>query len=69
MNSSLDHSEIDELSKTEDDFESLWIEIKNNEKKNIICGCTYICMTATNEVFLMGDFNIDLLQYDSSYYL
>ena len=40
VNSSLDHSEIDELSKTDDDFKSLWIEAKNN-KNNIICGCIY----------------------------
>ena len=84
VNSNLDHSKIDELSKTEGDFESLWMEIKNNEKKNIICGCIYrhtntdsvqfieyiestLSKTDCNklEVFLMGDFNIDLLQYDS----
>ena len=85
VNSSLDHSKIDELSKTEDDFESLWIEIKNNKKKNIICGCIYrhpntysvrfieyIESTFSNidcnknEVSLIGDFNINLMQYDSS---
>ena len=41
VNSDLDHYKIDKLSKTEDDFESLWIEIKNREKKSIICGCIY----------------------------
>ena len=85
VNSNLDHSKIDELSKTEDDFESLRIEIKNNKKKNIICGCIYrhpntnsvqfieyIESTLSKidrnkyEVFLMGDFNIDLLKYDSN---
>ena len=60
----------------------LWIEIKNDKKKNIICGCIYrhpntdsvryikftFSKTDCNkcEVFLMVDFNIDLLQYDSN---
>ena len=33
VNSNLDHSKTDELSKTEDDFESLWIEIKGSRRK------------------------------------
>ena len=85
VNSRLDHSKIDELSKKEDDFESLWIEIKNNKKKNIICGCIYkhpntdsvkfikyiestLSKTDCNkyDVFLMGDFSIDLLEYESN---
>ena len=41
MNSGLDHSKIDEFSKTDGDFEPQWTEIKNDKKKNIICGCIY----------------------------
>ena len=41
VNNKLDHFRKDDLSIIEDDFESLWIEIKNNEGKNIMCGCIY----------------------------
>ena len=41
VNNKLDHSRKDALSVIEDDFESLWIQIKNNKGKNIMCGCIY----------------------------
>ena len=37
----LDNFRKDDLSVIEDDFESLWIQIKNNKGKNIMCGCIY----------------------------
>ena len=41
VNNKLDHFRKDDLSVIEDDFESLWIQIKNNKGKNIMCGCIY----------------------------
>ena len=37
VNNELNHSRLEEFSVTEKDFESLWIEISNQKKKNIIC--------------------------------
>ena len=66
------------------DFESTWVEIKNSNSKNIICGCIYrhprqdvtkfldhldstLCKLSkeNKELYLCGDFNIDLLKIDS----
>ena len=86
VNNKLDHFRKDDLSVIEDDFESLWIEIKNNKGKNIMCGgCIYrhpnrdpnkffkyIENTLSkidknkHQIFIMGDYNIDLLQYEHS---
>ena len=41
VNNKLDHFMKDDLSVIEDDSESLWIEIKSNKGKNIMCGCIY----------------------------
>ena len=41
VNNKLSHFRKDDLSVIEVDFESLWIEIKNNKGKNIMCGCIY----------------------------
>ena len=64
--------------------ESIFIEIKNNSKKNIVIGCIYrhhspiseFCTTYLDNLLkkitkskkmcaLLGDFNIDLIKYDS----
>ena len=85
VNNKLDHFRKDDLSVIEDDFESLWIEIKNNKGKNIMCGCIYrhpnrdpdnffeyientLSKIDNNkyQIFIMGDYNIDLLQYEHS---
>ena len=66
------------------DFKSVWIEIKNNNSKNIICGCLYqhprydlsqflrylekclkIIAKENKEVYICGDYNIDLLKTES----
>ena len=66
------------------DFVSIWIEIKNKNSKNIICGCLYrhpchdlseflqylekclkIIAKENKEVYICGDFNIDLLQIET----
>ena len=84
VNNRLDHLERIGLGKLDDDFESIWIEIKNKKGKNFLCGCLYrhpntdtakfmeyIESTLTKidknkyAVFLIGDFNIDLLKYES----
>ena len=80
----LDHSRIDDMCTTSNEFEVLWIEIKNRKGKNCLCGCAYRHPNTDSnnfleylektfakinknkyDIFLMGDFNIDLLQYDS----
>ena len=81
----LDHFRKVDLSVIEDDFESLWIEIKSNKGKNIMCGCIYrhpnrnsnnfleyientLSKIDNNkyQIFIMGDYNIDLLQYEQN---
>ena len=67
------------------EFETVWIEIKNQKSKNIIIGCIYRHPHKNNleefnlhmkhilyklneenkEVYISGDFNIDLLKYES----
>ena len=73
----------DDLSISNVDFESVWIEIENSKSKNILCCCVYrhpsSAITKFNDhleetlhkvekenklVFIMGDFNIDLLIYE-----
>ena len=77
------HHEIRwDLSVLDDDFESLWVEIKTGHKsKNILCCCTYRHPNtdvgkfiehpesvlskydkSTKIIFIMGDFNINLLE-------
>ena len=70
-----------------EEFESIWVEMKNKRGKNFLCGSIYrhpntdishvieymeATLSKINKnkcnVFLMGDFNIDLLQYDSHSY-
>ena len=87
VNNKLDHFERKDLSILHQDFESIWVEMKNKRGKNFLCGCIYRhpntdishfieYMEATlfkinknkHNVFLMGDFNIDSLQYESHSY-
>ena len=75
-----------DLNITNDDYESIWIEIKNEKSRNIIIGSIYrhACINNDNfnnflkyvefslnnltkenkEIYLCGDFNIDLLKKD-----
>ena len=39
VNNKRDHFRKDDLSVSDDDFESLWIKIKSNKGTNIMCGC------------------------------
>ena len=74
----------DDLSSLEDEFETLWFEIKNTKDKNILCCCAYrhpntdvkkfndyidqIMQKISKEnklLFIMGDFNVNLLNYES----
>ena len=85
VNNKLDHFKRDDLTILHEDFESIWIEIKNKKGKNFLCGCIYrhpntdisnfhdhieslLKRLDKNKynVFIMGDFNIDLLQYESN---
>ena len=82
VKSNLDHFVKDDLSSLKDEFETLWIEIKNTKDKNILCCCAYrhpntnvkkfndhidqIMISKENKLlFLMGDFNVTLLNYES----
>ena len=31
----------DDISTCEDEFETIWIEIKNSKSQNVLCGCAY----------------------------
>ena len=74
-----------DLNTQTEDFESIWVEIKNPSNKNIVCGCVYRhprqnisefleYMDATlnkltdenKEIYICGDFNIDLLKTESN---
>ena len=53
-------------------FECLWVEIRNEKHKNIVCGCLYRHPNTDiddfreyiSKCYLSDDFNIDLLKYD-----
>ena len=80
----LQHMMRDDISTCEDEFETIWIEIKNSKSQNVLCGCAYRYpntnvdkfndyINQTMEkiskenklIFLIGDFNINLLNYES----
>ena len=84
VNDKLDHISKDNLNIIDDDFEAVWIEIKNKKSKNIVFGCVYrhpnrdptkffeyleSTFAQLNKekqsIFIMGDFNFDLLQYET----
>ena len=83
IRTNLDYIIRDDLSIVEDEFETLWVEIKNNKFQNVLCCCAYRhpntdvekfincmdkIMTKTVKenklVFCMGDFNVNLLNYN-----
>ena len=41
VSSNLDHHMRDDLSIIENNFETVWIEIKNHKSKNFLCYCIY----------------------------
>ena len=74
-----------DLKAQNEDYESVWVEIKNKFSKNIVIGCIYrrprynfkefMCylenclmkLTRENkEIYLRGDFNIDLLKIENN---
>ena len=80
----LQHMIRDDISTCEDEFETIWIEIKNSKSQNVLCGYAYRhpntnvdkfndYINQTMEkiskenklIFLIGDFNINLLNYES----
>ena len=84
VNSAFDSFEREDLKIQNVNFESTWVEIKNKNSKNIICGCVYRhprndmddfllymenvlkqCQEENKELYICGDFNIDLLKIDS----
>ena len=77
--------ERNDLNLVDTSFEALWVEIKIDKGKNIVCGCfyrhpssdvddfkNYISKTLIKinkekkECYLSGDYNIDLLKYDTN---
>ena len=86
IKNSLNHCEQSDLNYICDEFEAIWIEIKNVEAENIVCSCIYRHPSSDpkrlreyldtvfskieheNKVgYIMGDFNINLLDYDKHY--
>ena len=84
VKSNLDHFARDDLSILEDEFEMIWIEIKNTKGQNVLYCCTYrhpdtdikkfnnyidnIMQKISKEnklLSIMGDFNVNLLNYES----
>ena len=84
VNEIYDSSERLDLKVENDNFQSVWLEIKNKSSKNIICGCVYRnprndmddfllymdnvlkkCQDENKELYICGDFNIDLLKIES----
>ena len=77
---SYDAFERSDLKKQNDSLESTWIEIKNKNNKIILCGCIYrhpkynlsefinyletTLASENKELYLCGDFNIDLVKLD-----
>ena len=83
VKSNIDADNRPDLSIENNDFESVWIEIKNTKSKNIVCGCIYrhprvdfeeflkylekclrVLSKEGKDVYISGDFNIDLLKLD-----
>ena len=82
VNSHLDHIIRDDLSTIDDNYETLWVEIKNYKSKNFLSYCVYRHPSTDMSSFIdhidltlqsskgkqdctMGDFNINLLKYQS----
>ena len=84
VNTEFDTFERTDLKIQNDNFQSVWLEIKNSGSKNIICGCIYrhprydvsnfltymetILKKVTDEnkeLYICGDFNIDILKIES----
>ena len=83
LRSNLDYIIRDNLSIVEDEFETLWVEIKNNKFQNVLRCCAYRDPNTDVEKFInymdrimtkivkenklgfcMGDFNVNLLNYN-----
>ena len=81
---SLNAFKRDDLSITDDEFETVWVQIFNTKNKNILCCCAYrhpssnpvrfkehlestlSRLTRENKnIFLMGDFNVNLLNHEN----
>ena len=77
--------EREDLNSSSESYEGVWIEIKRDKSKNIVCACTYRhpgtdssefteylnknirrINKENKECYILGDFNIDLLKYDSN---
>ena len=84
-NKKFNNIERKDLKALNEDYESVWVEIKNKFSKNIVTGCIYrhprynfkefICylencltkLTKENkEIYLCGDFNIELMKIDNN---
>ena len=83
VKSNLDYIIRDDLNVLENEFETIWVEIKNKKSQNVLCCCAYrhpnteidkfnkyinrVMANISKEnklVFCMGDFNVNLLNYN-----
>ena len=83
VKSNLDYIIRDDLNVLENEFETVWVEIKNKKSQNVLCCCAYrhsnteidkfnkyinrVMAKISKEnklVFCMGDFNVNLLNYN-----
>ena len=85
VNNKFNIIERKDLNTRHDDYESVWVEIKQKFSKNVVTGCIYrhprynfkefLCylenclskLTKENkEIYICGDFNIDLLKIENN---
>ena len=83
VNDNFNNLERTDLKIQDNLFQAVWIEIKNKNSKNIVCGCIYRhpqynmdefliylenilkkLSIENKEIYICGDFNIDLLKLD-----
>ena len=84
LRNNLDYIVREDLNALENEFETIWVEIKNRKGQNVLCCCAYRHpntevekfnnyidkvmqkMSKENKLnfFCMGDFNVNLLNYD-----
>ena len=86
INNKIDHFKRDDLKVQTVEFETVWVELINKHKKNILCCCAYrhpdsdpmtfiehfekIFTKLSEEkkpLFILGDFNFDLLSCNSDF--
>ena len=68
--SSLNYVIRDDLNRTEDEFECIWVEIKNSKSQNILCCCAYRHPNSETQKFLdYIESTLSMAKKEKSYFL